>query len=80
MIYARPWYMYDEADKRLLLGLIQMCQSTRTLWIGPLAPLNVETGTNASETHTHNTLIVILSFFFSFTDCTKHFHVLHNDG
>lgn len=48
LVYDTPWYLYDQRDKRMILGLLQMCQNFKELWIGPLAPLNVETGSNVN--------------------------------
>lgn len=51
LVYETPWYLYDQRDKRMILALLQMCQNFKEIWIGPLAPLNVETGTNVNMHH-----------------------------
>lgn len=45
VIYASNWYLFPVADQRDILILLERSQSAREMWIGNLAPLNVESGT-----------------------------------
>ncbi|KAJ6634915.1 hypothetical protein Bhyg_13496, partial [Pseudolycoriella hygida] len=39
------WYTYDIHSQKIVLLLLHSCMNARELWIGPLAPLSVFTGT-----------------------------------
>lgn len=41
--------MYDQNDKKTILSLLQVCQNMQEIWIGPLAPLNVESGSQVKK-------------------------------
>lgn len=42
IIYGSSWYLFPLADQRELLMLLMKTQRSLELWIGPMAPLNVE--------------------------------------
>lgn len=71
MIYFTPWYEYPVSVQKTYLALMLASSvNTTELWIGPIAPLNIETGKIVHSIKTFTSLLTseLLAPFFLFHD------------
>lgn len=50
IIYGSSWYRFPIAEQKDICRALLRVQSSKELWMGPLAPLNLETSSKVNAT------------------------------
>lgn len=74
-----PWYDYPIAEQKEILMLLHSAQNAMELWIGPIAPLNVESAMEVCVTYDLGCNDIFIELHFV-SDNQKHLFNIDHDN